>query len=93
VAAEALTLHARGLIEDGEPMPEPSSLEAVMSDRENQDGVAMLVRLADAAHRSVRINITVPEPDLQRIDRFAEDRGYTRSGFLVKAAREAMERA
>lgn len=30
LAEEALTFHAEGMIEDGDPLPEPSSLEAVM---------------------------------------------------------------
>ena len=31
VAEEALAFHVDGLVEDGEPVPEPSSLEAVMA--------------------------------------------------------------
>ncbi|NRP21105.1 hypothetical protein LPJGGPFB_04364 [Ensifer adhaerens] len=38
---EALALHVEGLVEDGEAIPEPSSLENVMSDLENKDGVAI----------------------------------------------------
>ena len=30
MAAEALALHLEGLAQDGEPLPEPSSLEAAM---------------------------------------------------------------
>jgi len=38
----------RGLTEaeDSEPAPEPSSLEKIMSVRENQDGVAVLIAAA-----------------------------------------------
>ena len=42
-AAEARAFHIEGLIEDGEAIPEPSTLEAIMIDRENRDGVAVLV--------------------------------------------------
>ena len=37
-----------------------------------------------------RINITVPERILDAIDRFSQERGQTRSGFLVEAATEYM---
>ena len=35
MAEEALALHIEGLAEDGEAIPEPSTLEAVMADAEN----------------------------------------------------------
>lgn len=41
MAEEVLALHVEGLVEDGEAIPEPSSLENVMSDLENKDGVAI----------------------------------------------------
>ncbi|TJU89030.1 MAG: CopG family transcriptional regulator, partial [Mesorhizobium sp.] len=40
MAEEALALHIEGLVEDGDAIPEPSSLEAVMADADNRDGVA-----------------------------------------------------
>ncbi|TIM17054.1 MAG: CopG family transcriptional regulator, partial [Mesorhizobium sp.] len=43
MAEEALALHIEGLVEDGGAVPEPSSLEAVMADADNRDGVAILV--------------------------------------------------
>lgn len=92
MAAEALALHVRGLIEDGEAVPEASSLENVMEDRENMEAVAILVDLAEPQPKAVRVNITLPEPELNQIDAFAERQGLTRSGFLLKAARQAMEK-
>lgn len=89
MAEEALGLHLEGMAEDGEAAPEPSSLDVVMSDPENRDGVAILVS-ADLKTRSVRVNITLPEDTLQAIDRYAEDHGFTRSGFLAAAAKRAI---
>ena len=37
MAAEALALHLEGMVEDGEAIPEPSSLEAVMAFVANQN--------------------------------------------------------
>jgi predicted RNase H-like HicB family nuclease len=43
MAAEALSAHLKGMEEDGDPIPEPSPLGAVMADQENRDGLAILV--------------------------------------------------
>ncbi|MEH2622072.1 putative RNase H-like HicB family nuclease [Bradyrhizobium sp. AZCC 1719] len=93
MAEEALTLHIEGLVEDGEAIPEPSALEAVMSDPNNQSGVAILVSVKNEQPKTVRINVTLPEDILGQIDKFAEAHGYTRSGFLAQAAKKLMEAA
>ncbi len=89
LAEEALALHVTGMMEDGDAIPEPSSLENVMREAENRDGVAILVPLR-ISPKTVRVNITIPEDALREIDAHAEQHGYTRSGFLVTAARKAM---
>ncbi|ACB96239.1 type II toxin-antitoxin system HicB family antitoxin [Beijerinckia indica] len=90
MAEEALALHIEGLAEDGEAVPEPSSLETVMAAQENRRGVAILVPAPAAAPKSVRVNVTLPEDVLAQIDRYAESHGLTRSGFLAQAAKHAM---
>ena len=92
MAEEALALHLAGMAEDEEPIPEPSSLEAVMADRENRDAVAILVKAPPAIAKAVRVNMTIPEDELERIDKFAAKHGYTRSGFLLQAAKQAIQR-
>ncbi len=91
MASEALALHVEGMIADGDPIPEPSSLEAIMADPANRDGVAILVSVKMPTSRSVRLNITLPEDVLNDIDSYAQTHGLTRSGFLAKAARREME--
>jgi predicted RNase H-like HicB family nuclease len=93
MAEEALALHLAGMAEDDEPIPEPSSLEAVMAERENRDAVAILVKGPPATAKAVRVNMTIPEDDLEQIDKFAAEQGYTRSGFLVHAAKQAIGEA
>jgi predicted RNase H-like HicB family nuclease len=93
MAAEALALHIEGMAADGEAVPEPSSLEEVMADAVNRDGVAVLVPAPIHAAKAVRVNITLPEDTLQAIDKFAEAQGYTRSGFLAAAAKKAIQDA
>ncbi len=91
MAAEALAMHLEGLMEDSEAIPEPSSLEAIMADQANRDGVAILVAAPALAVRSVRINVTLPEDVLASVDAYASANGYSRSGFLAYAAKKAMD--
>jgi predicted RNase H-like HicB family nuclease len=90
MAEEALTLHVEGLTEDGEVLPEPSTLEEVMSDPDNRSGVAILVSVKTEQPRAVRVNVTLPEDVLEQIDRYAEAHGFTRSGLLAQAAKKLM---
>ena len=90
MAEEALAFHIEGLVADGEAIPEPSSLEEVMNDPNNRDGVAILVAVKAEARKAVRVNVTLPEDVLEQIDRYAAAHGFTRSGFIAQAAKKAM---
>jgi predicted RNase H-like HicB family nuclease len=90
MAVEALELHIRGMIEDHDPVPEPSSLDVVMQDPANRDGVAVLVEVATLPARSVRVNVMLPEDLLVQIDRAT----HNRSRWLAAAAKAKLyERA
>ena len=58
-----------------------------MEDRENRNAVAFLVDAPSPASKTVRVNITLPDDVLRKIDAVAEREGYSRSGLIVKAAR------
>jgi predicted RNase H-like HicB family nuclease len=90
MAQEALALHIEGLTEDGEAIPEPSSLEEIMSDPDNRSGVAILVSVKTEQPKAVRVNVTLPEDVLEQIDRYAEAHGFTRSGLLTRAVKKLM---
>lgn len=49
MAEEALAFHVEGMVEDGDTIPEPSPLEAVMLDPDYSDGVSILVPLRTVA--------------------------------------------
>lgn len=85
-AAEALALHIEGMIEDKEALPEASDLAAVMEDKENRKAVAIVVDAPEA--KAVRVNVIMPEDGLNSVDTFAAQKGYSRSGLLLKAARQ-----
>jgi predicted RNase H-like HicB family nuclease len=82
MAVEALALHIDGMIEDGEAIPEPSTLDALAGDSAGKDAVRVLVR-ADPKKKTVRINITTSARKLQTIDHLAKQAGMTRSAYMV----------
>ena len=77
------------------PLPPPTPLETLAQHPDYQyGGVWMLVdvdisRLRPA--RVKRVNITLPEDVLAKIDAYASTHHMTRSGFLAKAAETALE--
>jgi predicted RNase H-like HicB family nuclease len=88
LAAEALAFHVDGMREDGDAIPPPSPMDAIMADQHNRDAIAFLVDLPAKSRRAVRINISLPEDVVQSIDRVAANR----SRFLADAARERLKR-
>lgn len=93
MAEEALALHIEGLVEDEEAIPEPSTLEDVMSDPDNRSGVAILVSVKTSPAKAIRVNVTLPENVLEQIDKYAEAYGLTRSGLLTQAAKKLITEA
>lgn len=89
MADEALRLHVDGMIEDGDALPAPATLDAIMQDPANAAAVAFLVDVPSEASRVVRVNITLPEELLQQIDKATKNR----SRFLAAAARAALRSA
>lgn len=65
---EALEGHIEAMEEAGEPIPEPSDVDSVMQDAEHRDGVVVLVPAPNLSGKAVRVNVTLPEGLLRRID-------------------------
>ena len=84
LAAEALALHIRGMLEDGESVPEPSTIDDVASDPALQSAVAFLV--SSEIERTVRVNITARESQIKLIDQLAQRAGMTRSAYVVQSS-------
>ncbi len=88
MAREAIECHIEGLIEDNEPIPAPKPLEIHKRKRDYAHGTWAIVEinLAGLESNTRRINITVPERVLRRVDRAAKQAGESRSGFFTRAA-------
>lgn len=92
-AEEMLRFHIAGMVEDGEPLPQIRTLNDLTADpefRASAEGALLWLMEIDLPSKSVRVNITLEEGILKRIDRAAQAAGETRSGFLAAAARERL---
>lgn len=85
LAPEALELHIQGMAEDGEAIPEPSSLDDLAGDPLRKDAVCILVSVDPPAEPTVRMNITARKSQVEAIDRMANRAGMTRSAFMVQS--------
>lgn len=91
LAEEALQLHVDGMVEDGEELPQPSSIERLYAEYAGEKVVIGLVPVLVPAPTK-RINISIDGNLLEAIDAAAQARGQTRSGFLSEGARTILAR-
>ena len=93
MAQEAVSLHIDGLMEDGETLPAASSSDEILADPNTAGSIAVLAVAPERSSKVVRVNITMPEDTLAKIDAYAREHGLTRSGLLTRAAQRALEEA
>ena len=93
-AEEAILTHIEGLLMDDEIVPPPSKIEDLKSTYDSSGYTWMLceIDMNKLSENIKRINITIPEKVLSKIDNFANGEGETRSGFLTHAALEYITR-
>jgi len=89
MAAEALSFHIAGMREDGEEIPEPSTLDQLRNDPAMRGAVAFLVQ-ANEPEKTVRINITARESQIAEIDRLAQAARLTRSAYMVQQSLQSI---
>ena len=90
-AADALALHLAGMIEDKEAIPQASSPDAPLPDWAGDVRIAARVLVpVEMPGRTVRVNITLDEGILARLDAAAAADGASRSGFIAGAVREVL---
>jgi len=85
-APEALAFHIAGMMEDGEKIPKPSKIDDLVEDPDRQNAVAFLVTPDFNRAKTVRVNVTARENQIELIDRLARRAGMTRSAYMVQAA-------
>jgi predicted RNase H-like HicB family nuclease len=96
---ETLAFHVAGMIEDGDPVPAPRSLQQLRRDPEFAEEAADVRHVCvvevpvDLPSRALRVNISIEEGLLTAIDRAAGKAGQSRSAFLADAARKRLKGA
>jgi len=88
MAKEAIELHLEGLVEAGQIIPAPKSIDRHRRNSLYRGAAWALVSVdtASVRLRAKRVNITMPQRILDAVDRRAAAESDTRSGLLTKAA-------
>ncbi len=89
LAQEAVEVHFEG---ENLAIPSPTPIEKLAVDPNYEGGFWLLldVDLSKVNTKSVRLNISLPANLVGQIDHYAAEHHMTRSGFLAKAALQAI---
>lgn len=91
---EAIAAKVKEHIESQTPTPTPRTIEEACREKEYQGGIWAMIE-ADRVYSAVRhkrLNITLSEQLVDKLDRYASEHGLTRSGLLAIAALDYMKR-
>jgi len=87
IAIEALSGHIKTMQEFSEKIPRPSKLDDIIADPDYANAISFIVvSISGLKSKIVRVNITLPEDVLHKIDVTAKNRGMSRYSFLTHAA-------
>jgi predicted RNase H-like HicB family nuclease len=92
-AREAIVAHVQTIIEQGEKVEiNSTSIEELITHPDYEGAIWAFVEvdLSKLDSKPERINISLPRFVLHKIDSYVEARHETRSGFLARAALEAI---
>ena len=91
-AAEAVAFHIEGLLDAGEKIQLPQAIESHSAYPDSAGVIWAIasVDLASLSGKSKRLNISLAERVLRRIDAPAGKNGESRSGFIARAALQAV---
>lgn len=88
-ARQALSAHLDALEGAGESWPTPTPIEQITPPPSG--GGAMLIPIDVAVDDPpIRVNVSLGERLVQRLDAAAEERGMTRSGFIAQSVRTSL---
>ena len=87
-ARNGIIFHIEGLLDEGETLPEATTLELIEKMPEYKMAIPALVRIVMPTGRLKRLNISMDAGLITEIDRAAKASGKNRSEFLADAARQ-----
>ena len=83
IAHEALQFHVDGMLKDGEDLPKAKTLDEIK--KKYKKAKIFLVISVKIRTKATRINITIDEKLLRKLDKFLLNRNETRSSFFAKS--------
>ncbi|MEO8884143.1 MAG: type II toxin-antitoxin system HicB family antitoxin [Devosia sp.] len=93
-AVEALSGHIRWMEADGDPIPTPRSMEAIIADPDlaewREGAVLAVIPVVRDLGSTTRINVSLDLGLLEAIDSEAKNRKQTRSAFIASAVRKEL---
>ena len=89
---EAIECYLEGILLDNEPIPLKKSIEQHLENPDFKDGLLAMIEIdiSKISGKTTRINISLPENFLKKIDEYTHQHGGNRSAFLVDAAMSYM---
>ena len=85
-AREGLIGHIELMVEDGELLPKPTSIDDIIKLPDAKGCIPLLISVIVPVGKAQRINITMDRSLLNAIDSIAHHQHRTRSAFLAEAA-------
>lgn len=89
MAEEALQFHIDGMIEDKEELPNPTVLDKIK--KQYKKAEIFLIVPVKIPTKAARINITIDEKLLRKLDKHLERIGDNRSSFFASAIKEKVK--
>jgi predicted RNase H-like HicB family nuclease len=83
MAQEALQFHVDGMLQDGEDLPYGKTLDEIK--KKYKKAEIFLVVAVKIKTKATRINISIDEKLLRKLDKFLLNRNETRSSFFAKS--------
>lgn len=90
MAKEAVEGWLEVCLDDGAEIPKPSSLESISNLSDYQGWIlgTVDVDMSKLSDKAERVNITLPQRVLRRLDALANKAGDTRSGYIARMVLE-----
>ena len=88
MAQEALQLHVDGMLKDGEDLPKAKALDEIKKKYKKAEIFVMVA--VKIKTKATRINITIDEKLLRKLDKFLLNRNETRSSFFAKSIENSL---
>lgn len=87
---EGLIAHIELMVEDGETIPTPTSLDDIMKLSDAEGCIPLIVPIVAPSGKAQRINITMDSALLNALDIAAHSQHKTRSALLAEAAQRLL---